>query len=102
MLYEIQEGELCLNIAGRHCQQLQISGTDFGDLSFQLSISLMCHVLLTGYGILFLSMAATPVIRSKLSKLVSETEQGKELATVLKPGPETLSSWNIETRLWGG
>lgn len=79
---------MCLNIAGRHCQQLQISGTDFGDLIFQLSISLMCHVLLTGYGILFLSMAATPVIRSKLSKLVSETEQGKELATVLKPGPE--------------
>lgn len=44
----------------------------------------MCCVLLTGYGILFLSMAATPVIRSKLSKLVSETEQGKEFATVLK------------------
>lgn len=59
----------------------------------------MCCILLTGYGILFLSMAATPVIRAKLSKLVSETEQGKELATVLEPGPETLSSWNTEIKL---
>lgn len=62
----------------------------------------MYCVLFTGYGILFLSMAATPVIRSKLSKLVSETEQGKELTTVLKPDPEMLFSWNIETRLWRG
>jgi len=59
----------------------------------------MCNIFLAGYGILFLSMAATPVIRAKLSKLVSETEQGKELASTLKPGPETLFSWNIETKL---
>lgn len=52
----------------------------------------MCCILLTGYGTLFLSMAATPVIRAKLSKLVSETEQGKELATMLKPALETLKS----------
>lgn len=44
-------------------------------------------------------MAATPVIRAKLSKLVSEMEQGKELASTLKLGSETLSSWNIETKL---
>lgn len=50
----------------------------------------MCCILLTGYGLLFLSMAATPVIRARLSKLVSETEQGKEWASVLNPGPETL------------
>lgn len=31
----------------------------------------------TGYGLLFLSMTVTPVIRSKLSRLVGETEQGK-------------------------
>lgn len=35
-------------------------------------------------------MAATPVIRAKLSKLVGETEQGKELASSLKLGPETF------------
>lgn len=50
----------------------------------------MCCILPTGYGLLFLSMAATPVIRARLSKLVSETEQGKEWASVLNPGPETL------------
>lgn len=51
----------------------------------------MYHILLTGYGIMFLSMAATPVIRAKLSKLVSETEQGKELAlSALKPCPKAL------------
>ncbi|XP_064022471.1 proton-coupled folate transporter isoform X2 [Pogoniulus pusillus] len=41
-----------------------------------ISIATTTAVMFTGYGILFLSMAATPVIRSKLSKLVSETEQG--------------------------
>lgn len=51
----------------------------------------MCHILLAGYGIMFLSMAATPVIRAKLSKLVGETEQGKDLALcALKPGPKAL------------
>lgn len=31
----------------------------------------------TGYGLLFLSMTVTPVIRSKLSKSVGENEQGR-------------------------
>lgn len=30
-----------------------------------------------GYGLCFLFMAATPVLRSKLSKLVDSSEQGK-------------------------
>ncbi|XP_007441716.1 proton-coupled folate transporter [Python bivittatus] len=33
-------------------------------------------LMFTGYGLLFLSMTVTPVIRSKLSRLVGETEQG--------------------------
>nr|XP_045014402.1 proton-coupled folate transporter isoform X1 [Jaculus jaculus] len=38
-------------------------------------------LMFTGYGLLFLSLVTTPVIRAKLSKLVSESEQGywKEL-----------------------
>ncbi|XP_064022470.1 proton-coupled folate transporter isoform X1 [Pogoniulus pusillus] len=47
-----------------------------------ISIATTTAVMFTGYGILFLSMAATPVIRSKLSKLVSETEQGALFASV--------------------
>lgn len=47
---------------------------------YQIELSLICCIFLTGYGILFLSMAATPVIRAKLSKLVGETEQGKEFS----------------------
>ncbi|XP_074869799.1 proton-coupled folate transporter isoform X2 [Carettochelys insculpta] len=35
-----------------------------------------------GYGALFLSMAATPVIRAKLSKLVDEKDQGALFASV--------------------
>ncbi|XP_043910813.1 proton-coupled folate transporter [Protopterus annectens] len=34
-------------------------------------------LMFTGYGLRFLSMATTPVIRSKLSKQVDATEQGK-------------------------
>uniref|UniRef100_A0A8C0IAT8 Solute carrier family 46 member 1 n=1 Tax=Bubo bubo TaxID=30461 RepID=A0A8C0IAT8_BUBBB len=47
-----------------------------------ISLATTTPQMFTGYGILFLSMAATPVIRSKLSKLVSETEQGALFASV--------------------
>ncbi|NWW49396.1 PCFT protein, partial [Pedionomus torquatus] len=47
-----------------------------------ISLATTTPLMFTGYGILFLSMAATPVIRAKLSKLVSETEQGALFASV--------------------
>ncbi|KFV69515.1 Proton-coupled folate transporter, partial [Dryobates pubescens] len=47
-----------------------------------ISLATTTPLMFTGYGILFLSMAATPVIRSRLSKLVSETEQGALFASV--------------------
>ncbi|NXU50532.1 PCFT protein, partial [Turnix velox] len=47
-----------------------------------ISLATTTALMYTGYGVLFLSMAATPVIRSKLSKLVSETEQGALFASV--------------------
>ncbi|KFQ44003.1 Proton-coupled folate transporter, partial [Nestor notabilis] len=47
-----------------------------------ISLAATTPLMFTGYGILFLSMAATPVIRAKLSKLVSETEQGALFASV--------------------
>ncbi|NXN96910.1 PCFT protein, partial [Rhinopomastus cyanomelas] len=47
-----------------------------------ISLATTTPLMFTGYGVLFLSMAATPVIRSKLSKLVSETEQGALFASV--------------------
>lgn len=39
-------------------------------------------LMFTGYGLCFLFMAATPVIRSKLSKLVAASEQGALFASV--------------------
>uniref|UniRef100_U3JVE3 Proton-coupled folate transporter n=1 Tax=Ficedula albicollis TaxID=59894 RepID=U3JVE3_FICAL len=47
-----------------------------------MSLATTTPLMFAGYGILFLSMAPTPVIRSKLSKLVSETEQGALFASV--------------------
>ncbi|NXG69696.1 PCFT protein, partial [Baryphthengus martii] len=47
-----------------------------------ISLATTTALMFTGYGLLFLSMAATPVIRAKLSKLVSETEQGALFASV--------------------
>ncbi|NXC51231.1 PCFT protein, partial [Penelope pileata] len=47
-----------------------------------ISLATTTPLMFTGYGILFLSMAATPVIRAKLSKLVGETEQGALFAAV--------------------
>ncbi|NXG17299.1 PCFT protein, partial [Grallaria varia] len=47
-----------------------------------ISLATTTPLMFTGYGIMFLSMAATPVIRSKLSKLVSETEQGALFASI--------------------
>ncbi|KAM9801543.1 proton-coupled folate transporter [Neosynchiropus ocellatus] len=39
-------------------------------------------LMFTGYGLLFLFMATTPVLRSKLSKLVGHSEQGALFSTV--------------------
>uniref|UniRef100_A0A8C6GVC3 Proton-coupled folate transporter n=1 Tax=Mus spicilegus TaxID=10103 RepID=A0A8C6GVC3_MUSSI len=39
-------------------------------------------LMFTGYGLLFLSLVTTPVIRAKLSKLVSESEQGALFSAV--------------------
>ncbi|XP_030655555.1 proton-coupled folate transporter isoform X1 [Nomascus leucogenys] len=39
-------------------------------------------LMFTGYGLLFLSLVITPVIRAKLSKLVRETEQGALFSAV--------------------
>uniref|UniRef100_A0A7M4FDD8 Proton-coupled folate transporter n=1 Tax=Crocodylus porosus TaxID=8502 RepID=A0A7M4FDD8_CROPO len=47
-----------------------------------ISLATTTALMFTGYGILFLSMAATPVIRAKLSKLVDEKEQGALFASV--------------------
>ncbi|NXA03783.1 PCFT protein, partial [Sapayoa aenigma] len=47
-----------------------------------ISLATTTALMYTGYGVLFLSMATTPVIRSKLSKLVSETEQGVLFASL--------------------
>ncbi|XP_008819801.1 proton-coupled folate transporter [Nannospalax galili] len=39
-------------------------------------------LMFTGYGLLFLSLVTTPVIRAKLSKLVNESEQGALFSAV--------------------
>ncbi|XP_074869798.1 proton-coupled folate transporter isoform X1 [Carettochelys insculpta] len=47
-----------------------------------ISLASTTPLMFTGYGALFLSMAATPVIRAKLSKLVDEKDQGALFASV--------------------
>ncbi|XP_034405180.1 proton-coupled folate transporter [Cyclopterus lumpus] len=47
-----------------------------------VSIADTTQLMFTGYGLCFLSMAATPVLRSKLSKLVGPSEQGVLFACV--------------------
>ncbi|XP_010734095.3 proton-coupled folate transporter [Larimichthys crocea] len=46
------------------------------------SVADSTDLMFTGYGLCFLFMAATPVIRSKLSKLVDPSEQGALFASV--------------------
>ncbi|CAG6003973.1 unnamed protein product [Menidia menidia] len=46
------------------------------------SVAYTTQLMFTGYGLCFLSMAATPVLRSKLSKLVGPSEQGALFASV--------------------
>ncbi|KAG8450797.1 hypothetical protein GDO86_003205 [Hymenochirus boettgeri] len=41
-----------------------------------ISLAATTPIMFTGYGLRFFAMATTPVIRSKLSKLVEEDEQG--------------------------
>ncbi|XP_028938335.1 proton-coupled folate transporter [Ornithorhynchus anatinus] len=47
-----------------------------------ISVATTTPVMFAGYGLLFLSLACTPVIRSKLSKLVGEEEQGALFASL--------------------
>ncbi|XP_078080720.1 proton-coupled folate transporter isoform X2 [Mustelus asterias] len=46
------------------------------------SMAASSSVMFTGYGVRFLAMATTPVIRAKLSKLADVTEQGALFASV--------------------
>uniref|UniRef100_A0A8C6KBI1 Solute carrier family 46 member 1 n=1 Tax=Nothobranchius furzeri TaxID=105023 RepID=A0A8C6KBI1_NOTFU len=46
------------------------------------SVADTTELMFTGYGLCFLFMAATPVLRSKLSKLVGPSEQGALFASV--------------------
>ncbi|XP_028857683.1 proton-coupled folate transporter [Denticeps clupeoides] len=47
-----------------------------------ISLASTTALMFTGYGLCFLFMAATPVLRSKLSKLVEPSEQGALFASV--------------------
>uniref|UniRef100_A0A8C5PFH4 Proton-coupled folate transporter n=1 Tax=Leptobrachium leishanense TaxID=445787 RepID=A0A8C5PFH4_9ANUR len=47
-----------------------------------ISLAATTPIMFTGYGLRFFAMATTPVIRSKLSKLVDEGEQGALFSTV--------------------
>ncbi|XP_067864644.1 proton-coupled folate transporter isoform X2 [Heptranchias perlo] len=46
------------------------------------SVAVTSPLMFTGYGLRFLAMATTPVIRAKLSKLAEVTEQGALFASV--------------------
>ncbi|MED6233038.1 hypothetical protein ATANTOWER_006087 [Ataeniobius toweri] len=46
------------------------------------SVADITQLMFTGYGLCFLFMASTPVLRSKLSKLVDPSEQGALFASV--------------------
>lgn len=48
--------------------------------------------LSAGYGLLFLSLVTTPVIRAKLSKLVSKSEQGEYQGQSVPSHLEFISS----------
>ncbi|XP_078536245.1 proton-coupled folate transporter [Lissotriton helveticus] len=47
-----------------------------------ISFAVTTPIMFSGYGFRFFAMATTPVVRSKLSKLVDETEQGSLFASV--------------------
>ncbi|KAM3875022.1 proton-coupled folate transporter [Diretmus argenteus] len=47
-----------------------------------ISVADTTQLMFTGYGLCFLFMAATPVLRSKLSKMVDPSEQGALFASV--------------------
>uniref|UniRef100_A0A8D0L4V0 Proton-coupled folate transporter n=1 Tax=Sphenodon punctatus TaxID=8508 RepID=A0A8D0L4V0_SPHPU len=78
------------SLAGLRALQLCLADTWVAELGLLsnvvglvvISLAATTPLMFTGYGLLFLSMAATPVIRSKLSKLVDETEQGALFASV--------------------
>ncbi|KAJ7309049.1 hypothetical protein JRQ81_008340 [Phrynocephalus forsythii] len=47
-----------------------------------IAVASTTAVMFTGYGLLFLSMTVTPVLRSKLSRLVDQKQQGALFAAV--------------------
>ncbi|XP_056415088.1 proton-coupled folate transporter [Hyla sarda] len=78
------------SLAGLRLFQLCIAESWVAEMGFLSNISglvvfslaVTTQVMFTGYGLRFFSMATTPVIRSKLSKLVEEGEQGALFSVV--------------------
>uniref|UniRef100_A0A8C8S968 Proton-coupled folate transporter n=1 Tax=Pelusios castaneus TaxID=367368 RepID=A0A8C8S968_9SAUR len=78
------------SLAGLRALQLCLADTWVAELGLLsnvagllvISLAATTPLMFTGYGVLFLSMTATPVIRAKLSKLVDEKDQGALFASV--------------------
>ncbi|XP_053313061.1 proton-coupled folate transporter [Spea bombifrons] len=78
------------SLAGLRLFQLCLADSWVAEMGFLSNISGLVvfslasttQVMFTGYGLRFFAMATTPVIRSKLSKLVDEGEQGTLFSSV--------------------
>ncbi|XP_075052901.1 proton-coupled folate transporter [Mixophyes fleayi] len=78
------------SLAGLRLFQLCLADTWVAEMGFLSNISGLVvfslasstSIMFTGYGLRFFTMATTPVIRSKLSKLVDEGEQGALFSVV--------------------
>ncbi|XP_073421637.1 proton-coupled folate transporter isoform X1 [Dendrobates tinctorius] len=78
------------SLAGLRLFQLCLADSWVAEMGFLSNISGLVvfslatttPILFTGYGLRFFSMATTPIIRSKLSKLVEEGEQGALFSVV--------------------
>ncbi|KAM4045867.1 LOW QUALITY PROTEIN: proton-coupled folate transporter [Anomaloglossus baeobatrachus] len=78
------------SLAGLRLFQLCLADSWVAEMGFLSNISGLVvfslaattPIMFTGYGLRFFSMATTPVIRSKLSKLVEEGEQGALFSVV--------------------
>ncbi|XP_069801830.1 proton-coupled folate transporter [Dendropsophus ebraccatus] len=78
------------SLAGLRLFQLCLADSWVAEMGFLSNISglvvfslaVTTPVMFTGYGLRFFSMATTPIIRSKLSKLVEENEQGALFSVV--------------------
>ncbi|KAM3934681.1 proton-coupled folate transporter [Leptodactylus fuscus] len=78
------------SLAGLRLFQLCLADSWVAEMGFLSNISGLVvfslaattPIMFTGYGLRFFSMATTPIIRSKLSKLVDEGEQGSLFSVV--------------------